>query len=361
MIKKIFHLINSLDNGGCEKMLLRTLPLVTGYEHQIYTLKQKGILADKFEQLGISVSQVKGLLELRNIVKSESPDIIVTYLFHADVVGRLLFHPRRTTHVISFLRTTYNYPRYLPARIFELLTSFLSEHYFANSIAVKNYYVNNLHVPQGKISVIPNGVDLKLYSKSEKLRNEYRNKLKLGQQDVVLIDVANFHPNKGHKHLIKAFSQIKQSISNAKLLLVGEGVERPRIQSLASKTNHADSIHFLGNRNDIPELLNCSDIYVSPTYFEGMSNSLMEAMAIGLPVVTTAIPENALLIKNGFNGLLIPMDDRLDISLSQGLISLIKNPKGKDWLGTNARKTILETYSLKKVAKLWLKELAVYA
>ena len=95
--KKILHLIQSLDNGGCENMLLRTLPLLGNFEHKIITLKELGELTPKFVSAGITVATVRcgnlldiaGIQRLRKLVGEEKTDIIITYLFHADMLGRL--------------------------------------------------------------------------------------------------------------------------------------------------------------------------------------------------------------------------------------------------------------------------------
>jgi glycosyltransferase involved in cell wall biosynthesis len=361
MKKKIVHLINSLDNGGCERMLLRTLPLIDEYEHHIFTLKKKGTLAFEFERRGIPVFQVDNFFLLRNTIASHFPDLIITYLFHADAAARIFIRPFSKITVIPFLRSTYNSFRYFPALAFDGLTSGLVSHYFANSAAIRDQYVDKLHVPAAKISLIPNGIDLDLYKKSSALRGKYRKDLKIGVNDTVFLDVANFHPNKGHKHLIHAFSKIQKESSSAKLILVGDGICKNEIEKLVDSHFLTRSVLFLGIRSDVPALLNCSDIFVSPTYFEGMSNAIQEAMAAGVAVITTSIPENKLLIKSEFNGLLVPLNKEFDISLTSAMRRLMLNPKMSKRLGVNARLSIRNNYSLRSVARLWSQELSVYA
>jgi glycosyltransferase involved in cell wall biosynthesis len=361
MNKRILHLINSLDNGGCERMLLRTLPHLTGFEHYLLTLKQRGSLSARFEEEGLNVRQIENIFKLRSSVNNLSPDLVITYLFHADFVGRILVQPLSKIKVIPFLRTTYNFPRYWPARLFDQFTSPLVNHYFANSTAVRDYYISKLQVHKSKITVIPNGIDPNIYSRSKSLRSKYRRNFGFGQKDVVFIDVANLHPNKGHKHLLIAFDKLFNRHKNIGLLLVGDGEERQALNSQAEKLQSFPKIRFLGKRDDVPSLLNCSDIYVSPTYFEGMSNALMEAMAAGLPVITTAIPENKLLVKSGRDGLLVSVDNQLDLKLESAMKNLMNHSAERSRLGHNAEIKIKREYSMEATVKLWSKELSFYA
>ena len=106
--KTIIHLIQSLDSGGCENMLLRTLPLINKFEHVVITLRKKGELSNKFEENGIKVISINqnSLLDINSyfrlikIIKSIKPGLIITYLFHADFIGRIILQPVIKTKII---------------------------------------------------------------------------------------------------------------------------------------------------------------------------------------------------------------------------------------------------------------------
>ena len=146
--RKILHIIQSLGNGGCENMLLRTLPFLSDeFEHHIITLRELGELAPQFTEKGIHVTTVHwngffdiaGYKRLFTEVRQFAPDVTITYLFHADMIGRLFLQRSISAPVIPFLRTTYNHPKYLIARLFEMATKHLVPRYLANSEAVKNF------------------------------------------------------------------------------------------------------------------------------------------------------------------------------------------------------------------------------
>jgi glycosyltransferase involved in cell wall biosynthesis len=228
--KNILHIIQSLDNGGCENMLLRTLPLLVDFEHKIITLKTLGELAPKFVSSGTaietihcdSIFNISGILRLRKIVKEENPDIIITYLFHADMIGRIALPATPKIPIIPFLRTTYNHPKYLIARILEWLTQNLVSQYLANSEAVKNFYIEHIGVRAEKITIIPNGIDTE-YFNSMTPNPKLKESLGIRPDDIVIICVANLYINKGHRYLLEAFEKTYKRDTRVKLLLVGDG------------------------------------------------------------------------------------------------------------------------------------------
>jgi len=359
--KEILHIIQSLDNGGCENMLLRLLPLIDDFEHKIITLKELGELASKFVSAGIAVEtihcnslfDIPGILRLRELVREENPDVIITYLFHADMLGRLLLRTKHTL-IIPFLRTTYNHPKYVIARILEWLTNPLVKKYLANSEAVKDFYVKNIGVQPEKITVIPNGIDI-AYFDSITPDPELRKSLGIKPDDFVIICVANLHINKGHRYLLEAFEQLHslpshpfqggESKRGLKLILVGDGTERKNLEQQIKNYQSKNNILFLGRRTDIPQLLKISDIFVLPTMFEGMSNAILEAMASGLPVITTGIPENKEIIEDNKTGLIVPVKN--SIALAQTIEKLLGDKNQSESLGGNARKKIQEYFDLK--------------
>ncbi len=365
--KRILHIIQSLGNGGCENMLLRTLPLLDDFEHKIITLKELGDLASKFVSVGIAVEtihcdgllDISGIFRLRKIVTKGNPDIILTYLFHADVLGRLALHNATKATIIPFLRTTYNHPKYLIARILEWLTKPIVNRYLANSEAVKDFYVKNIGIHQEKITVIPNGIDVE-YFDSIKPNLELRKSIGIHPNDFVIICVSNLHINKGHKYLLEAFEKLHTSNNetaktiqpfNFRLLLVGDGPEKENLQNQSKNYQSKKNILFLGKRTDVPQLLRISNLFILPTLFEGQSNALMEAMASGLPIITTDIPENKVLIENEKTGLLVPIKNSK--ILLEGMLSLIKNDNLRMTMGQSSQKSIKENFNLKKTTSLF--------
>lgn len=356
--KKVFHLIQSLGNGGCENMLLRTLPLLSDFEHTILTLKEPGELAPKFITAGIPVESIdtKHLLSpsairrFRAKIREEDPDIIITYLFHADLLGRLTLAGTTSAPVIPFLRTTYNHPRYRIARLFEWLTKSLVQRYLANSEAVKDFYVRHIGVRPEQITVIPNGIDTEYFDQlvpDQKLQGS----LSIGPDDFVIICVANLHPNKGHTFLLEAFKTLWTEFPHARLLLVGDGEERKNIETIVQSFHSKDAIRLLGRRNDVPALLKLSNLFILPTLFEGQSNAILEAMAAGVPVITTDIPENRVFIENEKTGMLVEKEN--SNALESVMRKFLSEASSTQDIRARAKNFVGQSHSLTLVAQTW--------
>lgn len=358
---KLVHLIRSLEPGGCEHFLIRALPEMEKHnvQNHLIALQSAGALSSRLSSAGISVESISmrhwfdlsGYLRLYLAVKSAKPDIITTYLFHADAIGRLWLRLLFPCPVIPFLRTTYNHRRYVLARLFERLTSRLVPKYLANSPAVKSFYTDSYNIPTASIQIISNGINIAAYQYSKQNRLSARHSLSLPGNAFAIICVANFHPNKGHRHLLQSFIKLHRTFTDMRLLLVGDGEERSRLIALAQASTAFPAIKFLGLRRDIPNLLQTADVFVLPTQFEGMSNAILEAMASSLPVITTDIPENRQIISHNQNGLLYPVND--DIALETAIQSLYTKPKLRHRLGAAACLSVKNRFSLDTIASEW--------
>jgi len=353
MKPKIIHLIASLDNGGCENYLLRTLPLMKDFDHQIITFRQEGSLFSKFKQAKIGVVNIKWHQVLK-IIKQQKPSVVITYLFYADMLGRFVIQPLTKYPVIPFLRTTYNDKRYRIAIIFEKITKYFVKYYFANSKAVKEFYTNYIGVKENKITVIPNGIDINYFSKFKKSR-VFKTSIGINGDPIIIVCVANLLPNKGHRYLLEAFDMIYRDNKNIRLLLVGDGIERKNLLHQVDHSHSKDGILFLGKRNDVPTILANSDIFVLPTLFEGMSNAILEAMASKLAILTTNISENRELITHNQNGILVKTKSSREIKL--WLEKVIDDQKLRLFLGEKAQDQIQKKFGIDVTTRLFSKSI----
>ncbi|EKE16390.1 MAG: hypothetical protein ACD_11C00018G0026 [uncultured bacterium] len=355
MKNKVLHLIQAVDNGGCENMMLRTLPLLSDFEHIIITLHHPGELSEQFKQKNIPIINIgqKNVFDffsyarLLKEVKRNKPDIIITYLFHADMIGRLFLGIITKNKIIPFLRTTYNHKKYLVARLFEKITKNLVQRYIANSESVKNFYVNNIGVKKENISIINNGIDVKFYEKIRKDEN-LQKELGIRKGEQIIVCVANLHINKGHQYLLKAFEINYKNNPNIKLLLVGDGKEKINLKKQIDNYSSKNNVLFLGKRNDVPKILKISDIFVLPTLFEGMSNAIMEAMASGLPIATTDIPENREIL-NEKNSCLFKTSNANDTA--DKIAFLLSNPELRSILKESSLRTIRNNFDINIIKK----------
>lgn len=357
--KRIIHLIPTLERGGSEMSQLRMLPLLgTEVESVFVTIGPKGSLAPRFEEQGIKVFSLEqsgpfdfpSYPRMIRLIRELEPDLVVTHLLYADLIGRFIIQYFLPCRVIASLATTYNFPQYFWARVIERVSKYCASGYIANAEIVKKTYVERFGVPEQKITVLTTGMDTSLFralSPDEALRNE----LGISVHDTVFICVANLHINKGHTYLLSAFEQVHRTHPHTKLLLVGDGLERASLENQSRSSEARDAIRFLGQRSDVPKLLGLSHVFVLPTFFEGMCNAIMEAMAAGLSVVTSDIPENRELITHEQTGLLCPVKDVTSLVLA--LTRLLDHPEERRRFGEAASESIQRRYELHASAQRW--------
>ncbi len=207
-------------------------------------------------------------------------------------------------------------------------------------------YQRYFFLPSKKITIIPNGLDTQKYHLDEEVRAKKRAELGI-TNNLVLGCLAKLRAQKGHTYLLQGFQDIRKKHPETRLLLIGDGEERRNLEDLAKNLHIQDAVIFLGNRNDIPELLSALDIFVFPTLFEGMSNALMEAMASSLPIIATDIPENRELLIHNTNALLVSSGS--SEAILEATESLLNDTERKSLLAKNARITALQRFDLTEI------------
>jgi L-malate glycosyltransferase len=166
-----------------------------------------------------------------------------------------------------------------------------------------------------------------------------------------VIFTGRIHPQKNLGVLLRAWPEVARR-TEASLLLVGQGPERDRLAESARTLGVADRVHFLGGVDDPADLLRAADAFVLPSVAEGMSNSLLEAMATSLPCLASAIGGNTDLLQHGHDGLLVPPSD--PSAWSSALLKVLEDPAFARSLGEAARRRIEAEFSLTVVVDRYL-------
>ena len=204
----------------------------------------------------------------------------------------------------------------------------------------------NIGVSSKKIAFIPNGVKIKHIAKQKYQNNE----------KIIVTFIGRLHAQKSVNILLKAFKKVSNKKPNLKLELwiIGDGPLRIELENLSKRLKINKSVTFYGNISDISKKLALTDIFVLPSLSEGMSNSLLEAMAYGLPCIATRIDGNKELIKDGINGILVPAKNAG--ALSDTILKLVDDKKLRKIMGKNAFENVKKKYCIKNVAKQYIKE-----
>jgi glycosyltransferase involved in cell wall biosynthesis len=222
----------------------------------------------------------------------------------------------------------------------------LADRVVANSSAVRNWLVS-LGVDHNHIDVIPNGIAV-----NERLTRSrdfgIRHELGIHPKAPVVAVISRLNPGKGIEYLLKAVVAVREQFPEARFLIVGgsyfDPAYKPSLELLARELNVADRVVFTGERNDIQQLLQEVNISVLPSLGEGLSNSLLESMAAGLPVIATNVGGNPEIVQDGKTGFLVPARD--ENALSDAILRVLKAPELGERFGQAGYERVRTHFSL---------------
>ena len=355
MKKKIFHLITGLEVGGAENMLLKILPRTADTcDHHVCSIIGVGPIGDKLVAAGIPVYyldlsntlDLSIIPKLKKIIVDLQPDVLITYLPHADLLGRIIGKLTHVPTIVCSVRVRLTRSKYLPYFILDGLTSALVNQYHFNSRTIADLHQRFLRVPSHKITIIPNTIDVDIYDITIDVVSK-KKELSLPTDKIIIGCVARLRKQKGHNDLIAAFARVHSLRPSTILVLVGDGEEKPAITQTIKQYQLEPHVIMLGNRHDVPEILKTFDIFAFTTLYEGMSNSLMEAMSARLPILTTDIPENRELITHQKTGLLVPAHHTS--SVAEALVRLINDQPLRKQLAAKAFQEITAKFSINAI------------
>jgi sugar transferase (PEP-CTERM/EpsH1 system associated) len=217
----------------------------------------------------------------------------------------------------------------------------------AVSAEVRDQVRREWRVPESRLFLVHNGIHVTPSLPDTPAREAERRALGLGASDVAIGTVGIFRPVKNFSLLIGAFAMISKAHPEAVLLMVGDGPLRAGLEEEARRSGAGERIRFLGLRSDVPRVLPCLDIYTLPSISEGLSISILEAMAASLPIVATRVGGNSEAVEEGSTGLLVPSRSRE--ALAASLESLIVDSERRRRMGSAGRRRALERFTVDRM------------
>jgi len=362
MPTRIMHVVDTLGKGGLENGLVNLIQHLdpARFEHIVYALRGLGPNADRLPLDRVRLMclgkkdtdsrvQIPALVRAMREVK---PDIVHSRNWgtvEAVMAGRwagscALIHGEHGLESDG----SGGEPRrriYFRRMAFELADQVLSV-----SHQLRDLHAQRTGFPSRRITVIHNGVDSQRFCPDAEARARVRQELGISEDGFCVGCVGNLLPIKDHLTLLKAVAGMAATARDWRLLIVGEGPERANLEAFAaSHPDWREGVSFAGSSNRIPELLNAMDVYVLPSIMEGISNSLLEAMATGLPVTATATGGNPEVVADGESGLLFPVGDARQ--LTEQLLLLRARPEWRLQLGQKARLRVRQDFSIDAMAQ----------
>ena len=361
---QVLHLITTLSSGGAEAMLYKLLACMSKekkIEHAVASLTGPGIYGPRFEALGIPVYSLRmdklkarGVAELIYLLKTRRPDILQTWLYHADFLGTLAGRLVSIPKIVWNVRCSdMDLDRYsiITRSIFFLLSklSGFPDAVIVNSRAGKRFHTEAGYRP-ARWEIIPNGFDTDRFRPDCDARTRFRKLYGIDPEAPVIGMVARFDPMKDHANFFTAAGILKKHLEHAAFVLVGKGIDKQNreIMKLLYINGLNDGVLLLGERTNIHDILPSFDICaLSSAFGEGFPNVLGEAMSCGVPCAATDVGDSAFLI--GDTGRVAPPGN--PEAIARAWLELLSMSEGQQLrIGAEARKRIVERYSIPKVA-----------
>ncbi|QDU50771.1 glycosyltransferase [Gimesia panareensis] len=343
---RVCHLSLTLCTGGLERLLVDFARFNNSdqFELEFVALGETGAPAEDIQKLGCPVIQfpltapgkLGRIRQLQEFFKEKNYDLLHTHNayphFYGTLAGRLAGIPAivQTRHGRRF-GNTFN------ERLQFALASRLADRVIPVSDDTGNRCREVGWLSQNKVTRIWNGIDVDRFAFSGPAAQ------------MRAITVSRLSPEKDLTTLLKAVRLVKETIPEFELMIVGDGPERKKLEQITAALHLESRVRFLGERNDVPDLLTQAGFYVSSSLTEGISLTLLEAMSVGLPIVATSVGGNPEIVQQPDTGLLVPSANAA--LLSDAICEMCSQPDKWLGMGQAARERVEQHFNVRSMIK----------
>ncbi len=363
------HIISGLELGGAEVMLARVLAHTdrARFEPEVISMTSRGPIGEEIAGRGVPVHTLgmrRGLPTpwhlpaLVRLLRQTKPDVIQTWMYHADLMGGLAGRRAGGIPVVWGIRHTdlrwgsARLTTILTARLNALLSGALPAAIVCNSEASRRIH-ERMGYAASKLTVIPNGFDLDAFHPNPQARAEVRRELGIPSEALLVGNVARFHPQKDHRKLVRAAALLKATIPEVHFLLVGTAVspENATLSAWIRSAGLEGCVHLLGRRTDTPRLYAAMDLFcLSSSHGESFPQVVGEAMASGVPCVVTDVGDAAEIV--GETGRVVGPGRAEDLASACERVLRLPAAERRS-LGEAARRRIRDRYAIQSVVSLF--------
>ncbi len=338
---RVLHVVVSMETGGLENGIVNLVNRhdTAQFKVDILCLSARGELADRITSSATEVffdHATTGVPDsvriIRRHLQTHRYDIVHSHGFGTMLASYLALLGDRRTVLINGEHGVI-YADKLWQRLLQRFLFNRVDINFSVSALLGNHVADTFGVRRDRFLPIINGVDTELFCPRPELRGRLRAELGL-QNAFVVGTVGRLVPVKDYGTLIRAFAQLAAQQPHCRLLLVGGGPEEQSLKALAQELGLGDRVLFTGRRSDVADLMNAFDVFALSSLTEGLSNTILEAQATGLPVVATRVGGNPEIVTEGHNGHMVATGDVA--AMSAVLARLAAEPQTLQRLSQNA-------------------------
>jgi glycosyltransferase involved in cell wall biosynthesis len=349
---RIAFCITDLDAGGAERALVQIVTRLdrSRWEPFVFCLSGEGELAAVLRDAGIAVvcfgankrHRLRVVWRLSRRLATLRPTILQTFLYHANIAGRLAGRAARVPLIVSGIRVAEKRSGF---RLWlDRATDWMVTRHVCVSQDVAAFSAARGGLPVSKISVIPNGVDAARLAEAPPAD--------LAQFGIppgsrTLLFVGRLDPQKGPFVLLAAVKDALGRHADLHVLLAGDGPLGEKLRAWVAKENLPSRVHFAGRRNDVPSLLRAADLFVLPSLWEGLPNVVLEAMAVGVPVVASRVEGVSDLLVDGRTGLIVPPNSAAP--LANAIEQILADPVQARKMSRSAQHFVQESFAWQHV------------
>lgn len=358
----IVHVITGLGRGGAESALFRLVSAAPDRARcKVVSLGDGGLFRPRLEQLGVEVVSLGmhtrlpsplALLRLVRLLRRWQPQLVQTWMYHADLLGGIAARFARVP-VCWGIRQSDLSPQVNKAstRVIVRLCAMLSRRVPARIVSCSQRAAE-VHRAIGYAApfvVVPNGLDVRDWQPQPELREPLRRELGLSPDEFVFVHAGRADPQKDHGNLARAFSLLPLGPARPRLILCGKGLgpSDAYLRAMPFSAAARSAVLPLGERDDLPRLWQAADAFILSSSGEAFPNVLAEAMACGLPCVTTDVGDAGEIV--GDTGLVVPARDAAALARAMQSLRLL-TPDERQALGRAARQRVETRYTLERMA-----------
>lgn len=367
---KILFSIDSLQQGGAEQSIANIIKYFSPCtEVVILYFYPKADLLPVFEQLNCKIYSVgltrkygwiSGIKKMREILKKENSDIVVTSLYRSNIMSRLACKLVGKRLIGTFVDDPYSEERkntfsgigrlkFYFFKWLDRLTARLCYGWISNSKSIAGSNTRHLGIKSSKVKVIYRGRDSLNFPEWAEPTTEHFH----------FVSIGRLYEKKGYPELLSAFQKLSIQYPNARLTIYGEGAYRPQMEAFIRQHGLEEKIKLTGNVPDAWKKIYDSHCFVFPSRFEGFSGALVEAMMTGVPIIASDIPMNTEAVSHSETALVHRLRDESD--LLEKMVYMMEHYPAMKEMGKRARTLAIEKYDIRHIARQYEDQLKEFA